>query len=95
MGSRFLPDYIAQPAAEVFLIYEQGKQRTQRAEEVVMPEIEKLKPLIAKRVFEEMKKAGMRGDKKALQKYHAEKSIEIVCFRPILPPFRGSKHIFI
>jgi len=52
-----------------------------------MPEIEKLKPLIAKRVFEDMKKAGMRGDKKALQKYHAEKSIEIVCFRRLLPPF--------
>lgn len=48
-----------------------------------MPEIEKLKPLISKRVFEDMKKAGMRGDKKALQKYHAEKSIEVVCFHPL------------
>ena len=47
-----------------------------------MPEIEKIKPLIAKRVFEDMKKAGVRGDKKALQKYHTEKSIEVVCFHP-------------
>jgi len=52
-----------------------------------MPELEKIRPLVAKRIFEDMKKAGMRGDKKALQQYHTEKSVEVVCFYPLLQRF--------
>jgi mitochondrial inner membrane protein COX18 len=44
-----------------------------------MPEIEQLKPLVSKRVFEQMKTSKIRGDKKYLQKYHADKCIELVC----------------
>ncbi|KAF8974472.1 60Kd inner membrane protein-domain-containing protein [Flammula alnicola] len=58
-----------------------GKDRTRRAEEIVIPEMQKLKPLVAKRVFEEMKSAGIRGDKKFLQKYHTEKSIQVLTAR--------------
>ena len=43
-----------------------------------MPEVEKLKPLVAKSVLEQMKAAGMRGDKKALQAYHTEKCVQVV-----------------
>ena len=57
----------------------QGKERTRRAEEIVLPEIEKLKPLVSKRVLEEMKTSKIRGDKKYLQKYHADKCIQLVC----------------
>ena len=58
----------------------QGKERMKRVEEIVMPEIENLKPLVSKRVFEEMKTSNIRGDKKYLQKYHANKCVELVCF---------------
>ena len=57
----------------------QGKERIRRVEEIVMPEIEKLKPLVSKRVFEEMKTSNIRGDKMSLQKYHADKCIQLVC----------------
>ncbi|KAJ3500756.1 hypothetical protein NLJ89_g9648 [Agrocybe chaxingu] len=55
-----------------------GKERTRRAEEIVMPEIEKLKPFISKRVLDEMKARGMRGDKKTLQEHHSKKCIELL-----------------
>jgi inner membrane protein COX18 len=55
-----------------------------------MPELEKLKPLVAKRVFEDMKKAGMGGDKKALQQYHTEKTVEVVSFHPLFHRFVAS-----
>ncbi|CAA7259849.1 unnamed protein product [Cyclocybe aegerita] len=55
-----------------------GKERTRRAEEIVMPEVEKLKPFVSKRVLEEMKARGMRGDKKTLQEYHSKKCIELL-----------------
>lgn len=45
-----------------------------------MPEIEKLKPIVAKRVFEEMRAAGIRGSKEHLHKVHADKTIKIVNF---------------
>jgi mitochondrial inner membrane protein COX18 len=57
----------------------QGKERTRRAEEIVIPQIKKLKPLVSKRVLEEMKKSNIRGDKKYLQKYHDDKCIQLVC----------------
>ena len=44
-----------------------------------MPKIIELKPLVSKRVFEEMKKSNIRGDKKYLQTYHANKCIQLVC----------------
>ncbi|KAF8663382.1 hypothetical protein AX16_000957 [Volvariella volvacea WC 439] len=56
----------------------QGKNRTRRIEEVVVPQIEQLKPVVAKRVLEEMKKAGIRGEKESLRKIHAEKCREIL-----------------
>jgi hypothetical protein len=43
--------------------HNQGKGRTRRTEEIVIPEIEKLKLLGSKRVFEEMKTSNIRGDK--------------------------------
>jgi mitochondrial inner membrane protein COX18 len=45
---------------------------------VVLPEIDKLKPTVSKQVLQEMKEAGIRGEKKYLQEYHAKRSIEIV-----------------
>ena len=57
----------------------QGKERTRRAEEIVIPRIKKLKPLVSKRVFEEMKRSNIRGDTKYLQKYHNDKCIQLVC----------------
>jgi len=47
-------------------------------EEIVVPEIESLKPIIAKRVFEEMKAAGVRGSKQDLQEMHSKRTIKIV-----------------
>lgn len=57
----------------------QGKKRIRRVEEIVIPKIEKLKPLVSKRVFEEMKTSNIRGGKKYLHKYHADKCIQLVC----------------
>ena len=57
----------------------QGRARTRRAEEIVMPKIKELKPLVSKRVFEEMKSSKIRGDKKYLQKYHFDKCNQLVC----------------
>ena len=67
------------PSYSFLIRRNQGKKRTIRAEEIVLPKIEKLKPLVSKRVFEEMKKSNIRGDKKYLQKYHADKCIQLVC----------------
>jgi hypothetical protein len=47
-------------------------------EEIVMPEIESLKPIVAKRVLEEMKAAGVRGSKQDLQTMHSERTVKIV-----------------
>ncbi|KAH9482736.1 hypothetical protein JR316_0004836 [Psilocybe cubensis] len=58
-----------------------GKERSRRLEEIVIPEVEKLKPLVSKRVLEEMKAAGIRGDKKALQKMHSEKCVQVLTAR--------------
>lgn len=57
----------------------QGKERIRRAEEIVLPQIERLKPLVSKRVFEEMKTSKIRGDKKYLKKYHFDKCVQLVC----------------
>lgn len=57
----------------------QGKERTRRAEEIVLPKIKKLKPLLSKRILEEMKKSNIRGEKKYLQKYHDHKCFQLVC----------------
>jgi len=57
---------------------EQGRNRTRRIEEVVLPEIESLKPAVSKRVFDEMRAAQMRGSKKELNMFHAKKCISIV-----------------
>lgn len=57
----------------------QGKGRTRRAEEIVIPRIEKLKPIVSSRVFEEMKRSNIRGNKKYLQKYHDDKCVQLVC----------------
>jgi inner membrane protein COX18 len=47
---------------------------------VVLPEVEKLKPVVSKQVLQAMKQAGIRGEKKFLQQLHAKRSIEIVSF---------------
>jgi mitochondrial inner membrane protein COX18 len=57
----------------------QGKARVSRAEEIVLPKIEKLKPFVSKRVLEEMKKSKIRGNKKYLRKYHDDKCTQLVC----------------
>ncbi|KAF9485270.1 hypothetical protein BDN70DRAFT_847974 [Pholiota conissans] len=50
-----------------------GNRRMQRVQEVVDPEILKLRPLLAKRIFNDMQAARIRGDKEYLKKYHSEK----------------------
>ncbi|KAF8205062.1 60Kd inner membrane protein-domain-containing protein [Pholiota molesta] len=50
-----------------------GNRRMRRAQEVVDPEIRTLRPLLAKRIFNDMQAARIRGNKEYLQKYHAEK----------------------
>ena len=57
---------------------QQGKRRAVRMEEQAFPELEKMKPLVVKRVFEAMKSKGIRGDKEYLKNYHKERSIETV-----------------
>ncbi|KAG6873756.1 hypothetical protein C0995_011575 [Termitomyces sp. Mi166 len=53
-----------------------GKRRAVRMEEHALPELEKMKPIVSKQVFEVMKSKGVRGDKEYLKKYHKERSIE-------------------
>lgn len=65
--------------AERLSLLKQGKRRVRRVEEIVIPEIESLKPIIAKRVFEEMKIGGVRGSKQDLQAMHSKRTIQIVC----------------
>ncbi|TFK75819.1 hypothetical protein BDN72DRAFT_891695 [Pluteus cervinus] len=55
-----------------------GKNRARRIEEVVMPKIEELKPLVTKQVFEAMQKERIKGDKAFLQETHAKRSMEIL-----------------
>jgi len=45
-----------------------------------MPELENLKPVITKRVFDEMKASGLRGSKQDLQKMHRDRTVRIVSF---------------
>ncbi|KAG6866439.1 hypothetical protein C0991_003957 [Blastosporella zonata] len=45
-------------------------------EDLALPELEKMKPLVSKQVFEGMKSQGVRGDKEYLKKYHMERSLE-------------------
>ena len=70
----------------------QGKERIRRAEEIVMPEIKRLKPLVSKRVFENMKTSNIRGDKKFLIEYHAKTCSQLVCF---LVKFKALMYVFI
>ena len=62
----------------------QGKGRTRRAEEIVIPKIMELKPLVSKRVFEEMKKSNIRGSIKNLKKYHNDKCVQLVCLSLVI-----------
>lgn len=45
-----------------------------------MPELENLKPVVAKRVFEEMRATGVQGSKQDLQKMHRDRTVKIVSF---------------
>ena len=56
----------------------QGKRRAWKIEELVIPEVEKLKPVIGKQVFEQMKKEGIRGEKEFLRETHAKRCTELV-----------------
>lgn len=56
----------------------QGKNRSRKIEELVLPEIERSKPIVAKQVFEGMKKARIRGDKEYLKEVHMKKTLEVV-----------------
>lgn len=50
-----------------------GKNQSRKIQEVVMPEVGRMKPIVAKEVFEEMKRTGIRGDKEYLKQYHARR----------------------
>ena len=63
---------------ETILNIFQGKRRTWKIEELVIPEVEKLKPVVSKQVLEQMKKEGIRGEKQFLQETHAKRCIELV-----------------
>ena len=56
----------------------QGKKRAWKIEELVIPEVERLKPVVSKQVLEQMKKEGIRGEKQFLQETHAKRCIELV-----------------
>ena len=43
-----------------------------------MPEIERLKPIVAKGVFEQMKRERIRGDKQLLKETHQKRCVEMV-----------------
>ncbi|KAF5387706.1 hypothetical protein D9615_000491 [Tricholomella constricta] len=55
-----------------------GKKRAWRMEELALPELERLKPVVSKQVLEEMKSKGVRGDKTYLQDVHKKRSIEVL-----------------
>ncbi|KAF8745929.1 hypothetical protein AX14_004233 [Amanita brunnescens Koide BX004] len=55
-----------------------GRQRIRRIEEVVLPQVEKLKPVVSKQVLEDMKRERIRGDKEILRKIHTERSIALL-----------------
>ncbi|RDB22844.1 Mitochondrial inner membrane protein COX18 [Hypsizygus marmoreus] len=74
-----LTTVIARFAVLPFAIW--GKRRAWRIEERVLPEIERLKPIVSKEVLEQMKKDGIRGEKKFLQETHAKRCIEILTAR--------------
>lgn len=48
---------------------------------MILPEINKLKPAVSKQVLAEMKQAGIRGDRRYLQDFHARRSIQILTAR--------------
>lgn len=48
-------------------------------EELAIPELERMKPIVSKQVLEEMKSKRIRGDKTYLQEIHKKRSIEVVC----------------
>lgn len=52
-----------------------------RVEEIVMPEVEAWKPLVAKQVLDEMRSAGVRGTKDELRQAHSKRCINIVRLR--------------
>ena len=56
------------------------KEQTRRAEEIVMPEIEKLLCQNVSLKRWTLKTSNIRGDRKYLQKYQAEKCIQLVSF---------------
>ncbi|KAF9569292.1 hypothetical protein CPC08DRAFT_701796 [Agrocybe pediades] len=58
-----------------------GKERTRRLEEIVVPEMEKLKPLVERQVFERMRAARVRGEKEQLRKMHAEEVVKVLTAR--------------
>ncbi|PFH52805.1 hypothetical protein AMATHDRAFT_1848 [Amanita thiersii Skay4041] len=55
-----------------------GRQRVRKVEEVVLPEVERLKPVVAKQVLEEMRKDGIRGSKEDLQQIHTQRSVALL-----------------
>ena len=71
----------------ILLIVTQGKRKSRIIEEVVVPQLEKERHVIAKNVFEQMKVDKIRGDKPFLVEYHAKKCREIVglvCYCPLV-----------
>ncbi|KAG5648980.1 hypothetical protein DXG03_000329 [Asterophora parasitica] len=55
-----------------------GKQRAWRMEELALPALERMKPIVSKQVLEEMKSKGIRGDKAYLQGIHQKRSVEVL-----------------
>ncbi|KAF8621590.1 hypothetical protein AX15_007615 [Amanita polypyramis BW_CC] len=58
-----------------------GRQRVRRIEEVVLPQVEELKPIVSKQVLEDMKREGVRGSKEILQQIHTQRSITLLTER--------------
>ncbi|KDQ64575.1 hypothetical protein JAAARDRAFT_117940 [Jaapia argillacea MUCL 33604] len=58
-----------------------AKKRQWRAEELVIPHLQELQPKVAQAVYNEMKKAGIRGPKEKLQAYHSHKVKQLLSTR--------------
>lgn len=62
----------------VILTFLQAKQRQWRTEDVVLPQLLEERPLIFKRIHEEMKKDGFRGTREEAMKEHAKRAQPMV-----------------
>ena len=45
----------------------------------MVPQVEKLKPVVAKQIFEDVQNEKIRGDKETLKKIHMKRTVAQVC----------------